>query len=65
MLCFKDMTFCSSDCTNEECGRHYGAEDRVAAEKWWGGPGAPVAFTDFSKHCDEYVAPVIGGWKHE
>lgn len=54
MLCFRDMTFCNSDCTNTACPRHYGPDDKAAAEKWWGKPGAPVAFADFSGGCPDY-----------
>lgn len=54
MICFRDMTFCSSDCTNTACHRHFGADDRAAAEKWWGGPDAPVAFSDLSLTCQFY-----------
>lgn len=57
MICFRDMTFCSSDCTNTACMRHFGDDDRAAAENWWGGPDAPVAFSDFSKDCPIYKKP--------
>lgn len=55
MICFRDMTFCKSDCINTECGRHYGDDDREAAIKWWGGEDAPIAFSDFSKTCPDYT----------
>ena len=32
MICFRDMTFCSSDCTNTACHRHFGADDKAAAK---------------------------------
>lgn len=51
------MTFCSSDCTNKDCLRHFGPEDREAAEEWWGKPDAPVAFSDFSDTCPQYMPP--------
>jgi hypothetical protein len=64
MLSYKDMTFCSSDCKNEECFRHFGTEQKVGADKWWATaksglfisntPGsAPIAFSDFSYLNDE------------
>ena len=57
MLCYRDMTFCSSDCKNEECFRHFGAEQKVGADKWWdtfNTPGsAPIVFNDFSYLNDE------------
>ena len=55
MICYKDMTFCSSDCTNTECHRFFSEEQRENAEKWWGGPDAPVAFSDFSGDCPAYT----------
>ncbi|MCC6720539.1 MAG: hypothetical protein IT555_21915 [Acetobacteraceae bacterium] len=57
MICFRDMTFCNSDCTRAACRRHFGADDQAAAEKWWGKPGAPVAFSDFSEDCPDYTRP--------
>ena len=57
MLCYKDMTFCSSDCKNEECFRHFGTEQKIGADKWWANfntPGsAPIAFSDFSYLNDD------------
>lgn len=55
MICFRDMTFCGSDCTNARCRRHYGHDDRDAAERWWGSSDAPVAFSDFSGECPDYI----------
>lgn len=70
MICFRDMTFCGSDCVNEGCHRHFGEDDKEAAERWWNPTGkklkevhsiedmsAPVAFSDFSDDCKEYVKP--------
>ena len=30
MICFRDRTFCDSDCTVTECWRRFGAADRRA-----------------------------------
>lgn len=60
MICYKDMTFCDSDCTNTLCVRLFTKKTREAADKWWGGPNAPVAFSDFSKGCKWYK-----GTEHE
>lgn len=54
MICYKDMTFCSSDCKNEECPRRWDDQKKRNAEKWWGKPNPPVAFSDFSRHCSDY-----------
>lgn len=46
MMCYRDMTFCAF---NEECKdgptcpRALTKKVRDDAEKWWGGPGAPIA----------------------
>ncbi len=56
-ICYKDMTFCSSDCVNNNCRRHWTPEKRKDAQKWWGTPHAPVAFSDFSKTCPDYKVP--------
>jgi len=55
MMCFKDMSFCGSDCTYETCRRHFGEAEKRAAERWWGGPDAPVAFTDLRDGCPNYT----------
>ena len=57
MMCFRDMTFCTSDCTNRKCHRHYSEEVRKAARQWWGNDDAPIAFSDFSDSCPEYTPP--------
>jgi len=53
-MCYKDMSFCGSDCTKSSCIRHFGVAEEKAAEMWWGGPNAPVAFMDFSGSCPDY-----------
>lgn len=55
MICFKDTTFCGSDCVNQLCGRHFGDLEREQARAWWGSDDAPVAFSDFSGTCDRYA----------
>ena len=35
MICYKDKTFCSSDCTNKDCHRFFSDEVREGARKWW------------------------------
>jgi hypothetical protein len=55
MMCFKDMTFCASDCVRAECHRHWDEEKRATAKQWWGSDEAPVMFSDYSKTCPDYV----------
>lgn len=41
MICFKDRTFCKTPgCTKEHAYTEKVIKD---AERWWGGPGAPIA----------------------
>lgn len=56
MMCFKDRTFCSSDCIRKDCFRYFGEEQRKGARAWWSHDpdNAPVAFSDFSKRCEDY-----------
>lgn len=54
MLCFHDMSFCSSDCRNKDCRRFFSPKLREEAKRWWGSDDAPVAFSDFSGGCDKY-----------
>lgn len=56
-MCYKDKTFCSSDCINSDCYRYFSEEDRKGAEKWanWLGiEEAPIAWSDFSDTCPLY-----------
>lgn len=56
-LCFKDRTFCSSNCKNDKCFRHWTDELHIQARKWWehDPDNVPVAFSDFSKICKDYM----------
>lgn len=62
MLCFKDKTFCSSDCINKNCHRNFTEEEKNLSILW-GGPDAPVAFSDYSENCSDYKAPFVEGQK--
>ena len=56
MICFKDMTFCSAVCKNKKCDRNWKLRDKTDYETWSKHftDGGPVAFSDFSKTCEEY-----------
>lgn len=56
MTCFKDMTFCSAKCSNTKCKRQFTDELHQQSRDWWehDPDNAPIAFSDFSKHCVEY-----------
>lgn len=57
MPCYKDRTFCRSDCQNKECFRFFGDEQRAGARSWWSHDpdNAPIAFSDFSLKCEGYT----------
>ena len=64
MICYKDKTFCNSDCVNTDCYRNFTDEERANSIKWWEGfgedlqdQGPPIAMADFSKDCDGYKKP--------
>ena len=56
-LCYKDMTFCWSDCTNTACSRHFGDAELEGSRKWWDHDpdNAPVAMRNFSGGCEDYI----------
>lgn len=55
MLCYKDMTFCTAACRNTGCNRLLTQQVQQAADRWWGGPDAPIAQADFSDTCSTYM----------
>ena len=66
MICYKDRTYCSALCKNKEgCYRGFTQKDRASADLWAiqcgmvspdGIPEPRVAYSDFSKRCDDYEA---------
>lgn len=58
-ICFRDQTFCSSDCKRDTCHRFWTDELHQQARNWWSHEpdNAPVAFSDFSETCPEYLKP--------
>jgi len=58
MFCFKDMTFCSATCGNSKCHRKWRLRDKGDYRSWsklFGEGSGPVAFSDFSDNCDEFM----------
>ena len=57
MICYKDKTFCDSNCTNSNCWRFLSDAEKEGARKWWhhDPDNAPIAFSDFSDTCKEYT----------
>lgn len=56
-MCYKDKTFCDSDCTNTKCFRYFGDEEKEGARRWWSHDpdNAPIAFSDYSDTCKSYL----------
>lgn len=50
MISYKDMTFCTADCANDECIRQLTPEVIEEANKL----GLPIAQSDFYEDCDYY-----------
>jgi len=50
MICYRDMSFCQSDCTNTECPRFISEAAVEGSEK----TGLPLSVSDFSETCPEY-----------
>jgi hypothetical protein len=50
-LCYKDRTYCESDCANTRCRRFIYKTLFKEAEDF----GLPVAVSDFSPDCIDYV----------
>lgn len=59
LVCYKDMTFCKSDCSNTHCHRNFSLEQRDNAIKWWGDDTFPIAFSAaYRVDCPDYELPV-------
>jgi hypothetical protein len=44
VICFRDRTYCSRTEHAPDCERQWTPELQAEAERWWGGPDAPVCF---------------------
>jgi hypothetical protein len=51
MLCYRDMSFCNSDCTNKGCIRFISERVVQRSEE----TGLPLATCDFSQECPDYL----------
>jgi hypothetical protein len=50
-LCYKDKTFCNSDCANTRCFRFMYKGLKLEARNF----GLPLALADFSPDCEDYI----------
>lgn len=57
MICYKDRTFCNSDCINTSCFRNFTDTERRGTRMWWSHDpdNVPIAMADFSKDCGDYI----------
>lgn len=60
MLCYKDMTFCGSDCINSSCPRFISQQVEQESLTWTKTFGAHateglLAVSDFSSRCGGYT----------
>jgi len=67
MICYKDKTFCLSDCVRKDCYRFLSEEDRKGARIWWSHDpeNAPIAVADFSNDCIWYTPNDVTGREGE
>lgn len=62
MMCYKDKTFCGSDCVNDDCHR-FVSEGLLTDSLEWTKTFKPdakfgiLALSDFSDTCNEYKEP--------
>ena len=59
-MVYEDKTYCRAygvSCKNQACDRALTPAIRLAAEKWWGGPDARIAVSNFFPVCD-IVIPI-------
>lgn len=62
MICYRDMTFCDSDCSNLICPRFLSEEVKEGAKVM----ELPIALSDFSLDCEDYRDPISKwGVEHE
>ena len=50
MFCYRDRSYCQSDCTNQTCFRFISEAVVEGSER----TGLPLAVSDFSENCKEY-----------
>lgn len=54
MITYLGRAFCTAKCLTLDCPRNVTPEVEAAAEKWWGGPGAPFNFMPLHETCEVY-----------
>lgn len=51
MICYRDQSWCQSDCINRECFRYLSDDVKTRANE----VGLPIATADFSQDCKDYL----------
>ena len=57
MICYLDRTFCECNCINLSCSIKLTTAIETDAAEWWGAPDAPIAISDYSNDCENYIPP--------
>jgi len=51
MICYRDQSYCASDCINSQCFRYLSDEVKARANE----VRLPIATADFSEECQDYI----------
>ena len=57
MICYRDRTFCTAACANDQCGIKLTEAVKEAAAK----SGLPVSFADYRETCEIFIPEAIPG----
>ena len=57
MICYKDKTFCDSDCVKEDCYRYLSDDEEKRAKRC----GLLIALCDYSRECNDYEGGRVYG----
>ena len=54
MLGYKDMTYCTAKCGNQDCFRQLTDKVFEDGKRWWGHENFPIYTADFKERCDDW-----------
>ena len=57
MICYRDQSYCASDCINSQCFRYLSDEVKARANE----VRLPIATADFSEECKGYMKEKTNG----
>lgn len=52
-LCYRDRSYCASDCVNHTCSRFVSPAIAADAARL----GLPISYTDYRTRCGSYIPP--------